>query len=154
MAEEKFISIEYSVWNRKYKPMEERLNKLELELMQCKSDKEARVYINFGRGRYIDKDVCVGYMDMMVCPPSFVRGNKYTGEMELSSLIRDRMHELLEQNVFYKSHKVLNKEEAADYEKRIVAKIKELTAMIDRNDKLWARIKQMPKWIRYLFGVK
>lgn len=145
MAEEKFISIEYSVWNRKYKPMEEKMTRLELELMQCKVDKEARIHLNFGRGRFIDRDICVGYLDMSITPPTFVKGDRRTHDFELTSLLRDKVTELLERNTYYRSYRVMDREEAEEYERRVVAQVVELKALIEKNDKLWAKIKQMPQ---------
>ena len=139
MSEEKFISIPYSVWEDKYKPMEAKLNKLLLE----KTPKQIRVVLSDAttsyRRIYDGRDL--GYLEF-----------KAFGGVELkveTQWIENYLNDLYSD--LAKRWKWFTKEEIASIINSEEERYYRFKEIVDKNNKIKEGI---PKFIKRLFKIK
>jgi len=167
-TEEKFISIPYSVWNNKYKPMEEELARVKQEL----EGKDVTIYLavraftsNVSHGATHDRPIQIGFL---------TTGGHYVKDAQYKEVVDKLANEVLQDAYFLRGrgHLILGKDKAEEYIKQINERYTMLCEMNDEvcvnkrtvlgekqqirltkkeiNDK----INSLPRIVRWLFGIK
>jgi hypothetical protein len=153
MNPEKYISIEYSVWNTKYKPMEEKVKQLQEELEEERNNKMLTLNINFSRymihmgGPYFHPNIrCIGSVDFDL-----------EGVPKLNLKDRESISSIISKEYFAGMRSYNDKFRFASEEMvtNALSKIgqdkQEVAILISQNEE---RIKNIPKIIKWLFKIK
>jgi hypothetical protein len=167
-TEEKFISIPYSVWNNKYKPMEEELARVKEEL----EGRDVTIYLavraatsSIATAITHNKPIQIGFL---------TTGGFFVKDVLYKEVVDKLADEVLQDAYFSRGsgYLILGKDKAEDYIKEIDERhlmLKEIDDEVRRNkmqaegerrlaqltkDLTNQKINSLPRIVRYLFGIK
>lgn len=154
MSEEKYISVEYDTWYNKYKPMEEKLARVERALEEEKRSKILRLiahpaqysfYSRFGN----PQDIKIGTIEMSVEKPRFKDETdwRYKGFNLVKTMFEDALLDISHFGV----PQLITIEKFAELIKILRHNEIRMEALKDENEK---RIKGIPKFIKWMFKIK
>jgi hypothetical protein len=148
MDHEKYISIEYNIWETKYKPMEQELEQLKKDYNEEKRSKTVIVSVKRDSLWYSGYPKSIGTVDIKIS------SNNHSEEIK--TIIKEIRQEIgnltCEPNFRMSSNlKYLTCQEAKDFIDNIEIKTDEYRKLINDNIE---RYKKIPKFIRWIFGIK
>lgn len=137
--EEKFVTIQYDLWNSKYKPMEETNIQLLETLKREREEKKAEIYLHyFNYGHSTVRSI--GYLDIntQFYHPSW-RCKEYITEA-IQNLLKDA------EFPYYSTRK-----DAEEMYNKLLKEQEIKTNLIKLNERMFSKI---PRIIRWLFKIK
>lgn len=147
--EEKFISIDYKTWHEKYVPMEKEVERLKKEL----AEKDVEFYLLWHSERGSHKQrLLIKSLDVVFnkskSSPIYSELGQYTPVLEAVN------------KAIYDAHRyrygtcLITHEEAKEYLSKIQEGVDRYTSEVIKNDALLNKINSIPRWKRWLFGIK
>lgn len=152
MAEEKFISIDYTTWNTKYKPMENRIKDLEEALAREKEDKQYHIYlkvVDWSYFTYVRYDARRSLISLEKHVAVFEYGEPDSVITDIDAIynvVRNIVEELS-----IAKELLLTKEAVKSANEEIKNYYEEAKELYNNN---LYRISKIPKLIRWLFKIK
>lgn len=151
-TDEKFISIPYSIWLSKYKPMDNKVFELEMEIKHLQSRNDAKIGIWTHYSIY-DQDIQVGSISFDIVPPDkdkmSERMRTKFQDQDLAKVIEWELDKSLGRGPL--KMKILDKVAVAMTLDSFKKQSDEIHEKIERNTKIIAGIPWIIKW---LFKIK
>lgn len=151
-TEEKFISIPYSVWNNKYKPMEEELARVKAELDKEIESKKHYVYLKTARFSF-QKPIYMADQTMKSCVAYFDIDTEKMEELsdipemdKLKAIINGKLEENFYE-LYSKKPIVYTQEEGKDVIKELINKDIALNKTLNK-------INSLPRIVKWLFNIR